>query len=138
MEPSKVVWYLENFSMMKVLKPSELDLLEKAAKMTSHKNEVLDFPEKHVDTIFLLKKGEVKISRFSDSGQEIILALLGAGEVFGGIGFGRKAGGRTSGACSGDRRGGIMQSGDIQIFGNDACYSRAEFCSHQIDWSLYN
>ena len=87
MEPTKV-WYLENFSMMKVLNPSEMQRLDELAKMSyPKKNEVLYFPEDSSDNIFLLKKGKVKISRFSDEGQEIILALLGPGEVFGELGL---------------------------------------------------
>lgn len=83
METTKV-WYLENFSMMKVLKPEEMQRLDELAKMSyPKKHEVLYFPEDNSDTIFLLKKGKVKISRFSESGQEIIMALLGPGEVFG-------------------------------------------------------
>lgn len=74
--------------MMKVLKPREMERLDELAKMSyPKKNEVLYFPEDSSDTIFLLKKGKVKISRFSDEGQEIILALLGPGEVFGELGL---------------------------------------------------
>ncbi len=83
MEPSKI-WHLENFSMLQVLKKDELERLDQMAKMTSvKKNEILYFPEDASDTIFLLKQGKVKISKFSENGQEIILALLGPGEVFG-------------------------------------------------------
>lgn len=73
---------------MKVLSSEELKYLDGLAKMSHVKrNEVLYFPEDSADTIFLLKKGKVKISTFSESGQEIILALLGPGEIFGEMGL---------------------------------------------------
>ncbi len=78
------IWYLENFSMMKVLKPEEMKALDSMAKMTEvPKNQVLYFPKDQSNTIYLLKKGKVKISKTSEDGREIILGILGPGEIFG-------------------------------------------------------
>ncbi len=37
------------------------------------------------DKVYLLKAGVVKISRYSDSGKEIILGMVNPGEIFGEI-----------------------------------------------------
>lgn len=82
------IWYLENFSMFSVLKKEELQKIDQMAKMEeTPRNHVLYYPDNQPSTIYLLKKGKVKISRFSESGEEYILGLLGPGEVFGELAF---------------------------------------------------
>ena len=39
--------------------------------------------EEYGDTVYFVKKGTIKISRLNDEGKEVILALLGNGEIFG-------------------------------------------------------
>lgn len=78
------LWYLENFSMLQILSKKEIEEIDRMAIMRSMpRNKVIYFPEDSSNTVFLLKKGRVKISRISESGKEIILAILGPGEVFG-------------------------------------------------------
>lgn len=78
------LWHLENFSMLHILSKEEMQALDKMALMRNMpKNQVIYFPEDASNTIFLLKKGKVKISRFSESGKEMILAILSPGEMFG-------------------------------------------------------
>lgn len=84
MESHSKIWYLENFSMLGVLKKEELQKMDEIAKMEeTPRNQVIYYPDNQSNTIFLLKKGKVKISRYSETGEEYILALLGPGEVFG-------------------------------------------------------
>lgn len=88
MEPQTKIWYLENFSMLSVLKKEELQKMEEITRMEAvPRNQIIYYPDNQSNTIYLLKKGKVKISRFSDSGHEYILALLGPGEVFGELAF---------------------------------------------------
>ena len=47
------------------------------------KDEYIYFPEDPSSSIFFLKKGRVKIGSYSDSGKEIIKAILNPGEIFG-------------------------------------------------------
>jgi len=83
MEKTKI-WFLENFSMLKVLKPDELKMLDSMAIMTDvPKKQILYFSEDSANSIYLLKKGKVKISKISPTGKEMIMGILGAGEVFG-------------------------------------------------------
>ena len=39
--------------------------------------------EEYGDLVFVVKKGTIKITRVNDEGKEVILALLGPGEMFG-------------------------------------------------------
>jgi len=78
------IWFLENFSMLQVLSPEEMKMMDSMAAMRDvSKNQVLYFSEDSANSIYLLKKGKVKISKISPEGREVILALLGPGEVFG-------------------------------------------------------
>ncbi len=70
--------------MLGVLSMKEMIALDKKAEMRSApKNEVIYFPEDASNSVYMLKAGKVKISKMSLDGKEIILAILGPGEVFG-------------------------------------------------------
>jgi len=47
------------------------------------KNSMVILEEEFGDIIFIILKGTVKITRVNDEGKEVILALLGVGEIFG-------------------------------------------------------
>ena len=47
------------------------------------KNSMVILEEEFGDIIFIILMGNVKITRVNDEGKEVILALLGAGEIFG-------------------------------------------------------
>ncbi|MDQ3051904.1 MAG: Crp/Fnr family transcriptional regulator [Bacteroidota bacterium] len=84
MQTQSKLWYFENFSMLGVLSMKEMIALDKKAEMRSApKNEVIYFPEDASNSVYMLKAGKVKISKMSLDGKEIILAILGPGEVFG-------------------------------------------------------
>lgn len=83
MEKTKI-WFLENFSMLQVLSPKEIEMMDKMAAMRDvPKNQILYFSEDSANSVYLLKKGKVKVSILSPDGREVILAFLGPGEVFG-------------------------------------------------------
>lgn len=78
------LWHLENFSMLRILSKDEIKAMDRMAVMQhAPRNQVIYFPEDTSNTIFLLKKGKVKISRMAESGKEMILAILGPGDIFG-------------------------------------------------------
>lgn len=78
------LWYLENFSIFEVLSEEEKEMMRKVAVMKNvPKHQVLYFSADSPDTIYLVKKGKVKISKISSQGKEIILAILNPGELFG-------------------------------------------------------
>lgn len=83
MEKTKI-WFLENFSMLQVLEPEEIKVMDSFAVMTDvPKKQVLYFSEDSANSVYLLKKGKVKISKISADGREMIMGILGPGEVFG-------------------------------------------------------
>lgn len=98
MEAHTKLWYLENFSLLQVLSKEEIKKLDKLANMINKsKHQVLYFPTDDADTLYMLKKGQVKISRISPEGKEIILAILGPGEIFGELAItGQSENGRKS------------------------------------------
>lgn len=78
------LWYFENFNLMKTLPVNELVKLNTSSKMTkAPKKQIIYFPEESSNSVYLIKKGKVKISRMSEDGREIIIAILGPGEIFG-------------------------------------------------------
>ena len=78
------LWHLENFNLFKTL--SALEKITMSTKVKHDylkKNEYIYFPEDPSSSIYFLKGGRVKIGTYSDSGKEIIKAILTPGEVFG-------------------------------------------------------
>ena len=88
MHPQSKLWYLENFGMLKALSKDEKEKLDSMAVMRhAPKKEVLYFPSDSSNSIYMLKAGKVKISRLTPEGKEIILIILGPGEIFGELGI---------------------------------------------------
>lgn len=77
-------WYLENFNLFKSLEKESIEDLNKITSMQNiSKNQPIYFPQEPSKSIYFLKKGRVKLTRTSHDGREMILGLVGAGEVFG-------------------------------------------------------
>lgn len=88
MHPQSKLWYLENFGMLKALSKAEKEKLDSMAVMRhAPKKQVLYFPSDNSNSIYMLKAGKVKISRLTPDGKEIILTILGPGEIFGEMGI---------------------------------------------------
>ena len=47
------------------------------------KKEMIFIPGDKGDKVYLLKSGVVKVSKYSDNGKEVILAMVNPGEIFG-------------------------------------------------------
>ncbi|MDZ7625986.1 MAG: Crp/Fnr family transcriptional regulator [Ignavibacteriaceae bacterium] len=78
------LWYLENFNLFSSLKQeSMMELNKLVSEKEIGKNQPIYFPNEPSSSIFFLKMGRVKISRYSDDGKEIIMAFINPGEVFG-------------------------------------------------------
>lgn len=83
MQKSKI-WFLENFSMFQILSPEEMQEIDSHTVMREvPEKQVIYLSEDEAKHIYILKKGKVKISRLSEDGREVILGILGPGEVFG-------------------------------------------------------
>ncbi len=78
------LWYLENFNIFSGLNKQSMETLSKITTMESFKkNQPIYFAQEPSNSIFLLKKGRVKLTRTSPEGKEMIIALVNPGEVFG-------------------------------------------------------
>lgn len=82
-EKSKL-WYLENFNLFKELNQEKKVQLSKITiDREIQKSQPIYFANDPSNSIFLLKKGRVKLTRTSPEGKEMIIALINPGEVFG-------------------------------------------------------
>ena len=82
-EKSKL-WYLENFNLFSNLNKDEMMKLNNLVKDTNtEKDTPIYFANEPSKTIYFLKTGRVKISKYLSDGSEKILAIINPGEVFG-------------------------------------------------------
>ena len=76
--------FLRNVSLFQSLSAEEL---KPQARMTIartfSKDSAIILAEEEGDTLFIIKKGQVKVSIVSEDGREVILSMLGDGAVFG-------------------------------------------------------
>ncbi|MFQ6608753.1 MAG: Crp/Fnr family transcriptional regulator [Fidelibacterota bacterium] len=59
------------------------ELVSRITKRTYQKNNMILMEDEFGDTFFIIAKGSIKITRVSEDGREVILAMLGEGEFFG-------------------------------------------------------
>lgn len=78
------LWYLENFNLFSGLKTDSMMELNKISSMQElKKEEPIYFANEPSKTIFFLKTGRVKITKYLSDGSEKILAIINPGEIFG-------------------------------------------------------
>jgi len=78
------LWYLENFNLFSGLKEDSMMELNSIASMTELKKaDPIYFASEPSKSIFFLKKGRVKITKYLSDGSERILAIINPGEIFG-------------------------------------------------------
>ncbi len=86
-EKSKL-WYLENFNLFNNLDDKEMKELDKLIVDTETKtNQPVYFENDPSKTIYFLKKGRVKITKYLPDGSEKIIAIINPGEIFGEMAF---------------------------------------------------
>lgn len=78
------LWYLSQINLFAAMLPEEMKQMEAMTSMCSTpKYEPIYLPGDPADSIYLLKKGRVRISRLSAEGKQIILSILEPGDIFG-------------------------------------------------------
>lgn len=78
------LWYIKNAALFSWLKDDELQRLAQNSQMVSCKRSTtFFFAQEQSDSIYLVKEGRVKLTRTSAEGREVILDILGPGEIFG-------------------------------------------------------
>lgn len=76
--------FLRSIPIFKDLHPTEFDNISNSFTLKNYpKNSMIVLEEEFGDTVYIVKVGTIKISRLNDEGKEVILALLGTGEIFG-------------------------------------------------------
>lgn len=77
-------WYLKHFNIFEGMDEEAMMQVNKmSSMMTCKTHDPIYFPDEQPNTIFFLKEGHVKISRLTSDGKEIILDVIGPGEIFG-------------------------------------------------------
>jgi CRP-like cAMP-binding protein len=78
------IWYLQNIDLFKGSTKEEMAALDRMTSMISaKKKEPVYLPGDPSRQVYLLKSGRVKVSKITDDGKEITLALLKPGDIFG-------------------------------------------------------
>jgi len=78
------LWYLQKIRLFNEMSREEMEELARTARMEAIKKKTVIFlPGDPSRQVYLLKEGRVKISRVSEEGREVTLALLEPGEIFG-------------------------------------------------------
>ena len=76
--------FLKSVNIFSDLSESELNNIQELCKTRKYpKNSMIILEEEMGDVVFIVMSGTVKITRVNDEGKEVILAMLGSGEVFG-------------------------------------------------------
>lgn len=115
---SKKLWYLKQIKLFAGLSWKEMRELQRITKMETYpKGQLVYLPGDSSDTVYLLKKGRVKISRVNDDGKEMLLTILEPGEIFGEVE-----------ALSGDHRETLVQALDHTL----VCEIRREDFDHYL------
>lgn len=84
MEEKSKLWYLKRINLFTEMSSKEMGELARLTRMESvRKKTPIFFPGDPSQQIYLLKEGRVKISRISEEGREVTIALLEPGEIFG-------------------------------------------------------
>ncbi len=84
MEEKSKLWYLKKINLFTGMSSEEMGELATKTRMESvSKKTPIFFPGDPSQQVYLLKEGRVKISRLSEEGREVTIALLEPGEIFG-------------------------------------------------------
>ena len=76
--------FLSSVSIFDSLSDEIVSVIEKSVSLREYpKGSMVILEEEFGDIVFIIKKGTVKITRVNDEGKEVILAMLGEGEIFG-------------------------------------------------------
>ena len=79
-----IAQHLRNVPIFSDLKDGDLDIIaEKMVSRTYEKSQMILLEESQGETFFIIVSGAVKVTRVSDDGREVILAILGESDFFG-------------------------------------------------------
>ncbi len=106
MDRQSKFWYLKHVNIFEGMDDASMEKVNQMSSMSSvRSHQPLYFPDEPTQAIFFLKEGHVKISQLAEDGKEIILDVLGPGEIFGELSF----------SGSGDASGELAQALDDAV-----------------------
>ncbi len=89
-------WYLKHFSLFDSMDDASVEHIASVSSMRSlQPRSPIYFADEPSRAIFFLKQGHVKISRVHPDGKEVILDVIGPGEIFGELAPSEEAGSRS-------------------------------------------
>lgn len=78
------IWYLESINLFNILCPHKFKAYKQDHEFdTYNKTDYIYFEEDAANKVFLITDGKVKLGYYTESGDEIVNAILSKGEVFG-------------------------------------------------------
>lgn len=77
-------WYFDRFEVLDALTENEkVKIISMSCLTETAKKDIIYSTEDISNRLYFLKKGKIKISKYSDDGKEMIISILGEGDVFG-------------------------------------------------------
>lgn len=81
---STKLWYLSQSRLFEGLPQTELEALDRVTRIAlMPKFAPIYLPGDQADCVYLLKRGQVRISRLHQDGKQVVLSILGPGDIFG-------------------------------------------------------
>lgn len=78
------IWFFDDVNLFTILCPHRFKKYKDSHEFNSYKkNDYIYFEEDNADKVYLINHGKVKIGYITDDGEEIIMAILSKGEIFG-------------------------------------------------------
>lgn len=78
------IWFFDDVNLFKVLCPHKFKAYKKDHDFDAYKKkDYIYFEEDSSNKVFLIEKGKVKIGYYTESGDEVVKAILSRGELFG-------------------------------------------------------
>lgn len=82
------LWYFESVDLFKVLCPTKVVGMEDLHPTNKYKKgDFIYFPDEPAKNIYMISEGRVRIGSYTETGKEVIKAILGKGELFGELGL---------------------------------------------------
>lgn len=78
------LWFFDDVNLFTILCPHRFKEYKKSHEFNIYKkNDYIYFEEDNADKIYLINYGKVKIGYVTEEGEEVIMAILSKGEIFG-------------------------------------------------------
>ena len=78
------LWFFEDTNLFKVLCPHKFKAYKKDHDFDAYKKkDYIYFTEDFANKVYLIEKGKVKVGYYSESGEEVVKAILSKGQLFG-------------------------------------------------------